>query len=70
MALNIDAKFEGRLTCAFKNDMKNLPNFHKLENSHFVLESKMGELNQNKTSKQQDQSDAVRKLFLTSEINE
>ena len=23
MALKIDAKFEGKLTCAFKNDMKN-----------------------------------------------
>ena len=29
MALNIDAKFEGKLTCAFKNDMKNLANFHQ-----------------------------------------
>ena len=29
MALNIDAKFEGKLTCAFKNDMRNLANFHK-----------------------------------------
>ena len=27
MALNIDAKFEGKLTCAFKNDMENLGNF-------------------------------------------
>ena len=27
MALNIDAKFEGKLTCAFKNDMRNLTNF-------------------------------------------
>ena len=25
----IDAKFEGKLTCTFKNDMKNLPNFHR-----------------------------------------
>ena len=24
MALNIDAAFEGKLTCAFKNDMRNL----------------------------------------------
>ena len=24
MALNIDRTFEGKLTCAFKNDMKNL----------------------------------------------
>ena len=29
MALNIDVKFEGKLTCAFKNDMKNLANFHQ-----------------------------------------
>ena len=28
MALNIDAAFEGKLTCAFKNDMRNLANFH------------------------------------------
>ena len=27
MALKTDAKFEGQLTCAFKNDMKNLTNF-------------------------------------------
>ena len=26
-ALKIDAKFEGKLACAFKNDMKNLANF-------------------------------------------
>ena len=29
MALNIDAKFEEKLTCAFKNDMRNLANFHQ-----------------------------------------
>ena len=29
MALNIDATFEGTLTCAFKNDKKNLANFHR-----------------------------------------
>ena len=29
MALNIDATFEGELTCAFKNDMKDLANFHQ-----------------------------------------
>ena len=28
MALNIDSTFEGKLTCAFKNDMSNLANFH------------------------------------------
>ena len=41
MALNIDAKVEGKLTCAFKNDMKNSANFHRLKNSDFILESKM-----------------------------
>ena len=54
-----DPKVEGKLICAFKNDMKNLANFHKLKNSDFILESKMSELNQNKNSKQPDQSDAV-----------
>ena len=29
VALNIDATFEGRLTCAFKNDMRNFANFHQ-----------------------------------------
>ena len=29
MALKSDAKFEGKLTCAFKNDMRNLANFHQ-----------------------------------------
>ena len=47
MALKIDAKFEGKLSCAFKTDMRNLANFHKLKNSDFILESKM-KLNQNK----------------------
>ena len=51
MALKIDAKFEGKLTCAFKNDMRNLVNFHRLKNSDFMLESKMAELNQNQNSK-------------------
>ena len=27
MAQNIDATFEGKLTCAFKNDMRNLMNY-------------------------------------------
>ena len=30
MALKIDAKFEGKLTCAFKNDKRNLANFYWL----------------------------------------
>ena len=59
MVLKIDAKFEGKLTRVFKNDMKNLTNFHGLKNSDFILESKMAELNQNKNSKQPDGPDAV-----------
>ena len=37
MALKIDAKFKGKVTCAFKNDMRNLANIHtlKLMNSKF-----------------------------------
>ena len=30
MGLKIDAKFKGKVTCAFKNDMKNLANMHRL----------------------------------------
>ena len=29
MTLDSDAKFEEKLTCAFKNDMTNLANFHQ-----------------------------------------
>ena len=54
MALKIDAKFEGKLTCAFKNEMRNLANSHRLKNSDIILESKMAELNQNKNLKQLD----------------
>ena len=70
VVLKIDAKFEGRLTWAFKNDMKNLANFHRLKNSDFILETKMVELYQNKNLKQLDQPDAVWKLYFTLEINE
>ena len=31
MALKIDAKFKGKVTCAFKNDMRNLGNMHRLK---------------------------------------
>ena len=31
MSLKIDAKFEGKLICAFKNDMRNLANLHWLK---------------------------------------
>ena len=44
--------------------------FHRLKNNDFILESKMMELNQNKNSKQPDQSDAVWKAYFTLEINE
>ena len=47
-------KCEGKLTCTFKIDMRNLADFHRLKNSDFILESKMAELNQNKNSKQAD----------------
>ena len=29
MVLNIDVKFGGKLTCAFKEDMRSLANFHQ-----------------------------------------
>ena len=59
MELMTDVKFEGKLTLAFKNDMKNLGNFHTLKNSDFILESKMAKLNQNKNSKQPGRLDTV-----------
>ena len=59
MALKIDAKFERKLTCAFKNDMKNLADFDRLNNSDFILENKMVELNQNRNSKQPDRPDVL-----------
>ena len=70
MALKIDPKFEGKLTCAFKIDMRNSANVHRLTISDFILESKIAELNQNQNSKQPDQTDAAWKLHFTSEINE
>ena len=63
-------KSEGKLTCPFKNDMRNLGNFHRLKNNGFILESKIAELNQNKNSKQLDGPDAVRKLHFTLQIYE
>ena len=52
MPLKYNAKFKRKLTCAYKNDMKNLANFHRLKNRDFILESKMGEIDQNGDSKQ------------------
>ena len=42
MALNIDATFEGKLTCAFKNDMRNLANFHQSMFESLKTETLMG----------------------------
>ena len=42
MALKIDVKFEGKRTCSFKDDMRNLANFHRLKNSNFIWESNGG----------------------------
>ena len=39
-----------KLTCAFKTNLRNLANFHRLKNSAFILKSKMGEQNKNKNS--------------------
>ena len=47
MTMKIGANFEGKLTCAFKNDTRHLTNFHRLEKSDFILESYMVELNRN-----------------------
>ena len=58
-ALNIDAKFEGKMTCAFKNDMRNLANFHRLKSSDFNSESKMAELNKNKNLIQPNRPNAM-----------
>ena len=59
MTLKIDANFKGKVTCAFKNDMRNLANVHRLKNSDFILESKMMKLNQNNNSKQSNPPDVV-----------
>ena len=59
------AKSEGKMTCSFKNDMKNLTNFHRMKNSNFILESKIAVLDQNKKSKQPDRPDAAWKLQFT-----
>ena len=41
----------------------------KLQNSDFIIESKMAKLNQNKNS-EPDQQNAVWKLYLTLKINQ
>ena len=42
MALNIDASIEGKLTCAFKNDMRNLANFHQTMFASLKIQALMG----------------------------
>ena len=42
MALNIDAKFEGKMTCAFKNDMRNLANIHQTTFESLKIRTFMG----------------------------
>ena len=44
MALNVDAKFEGKVTCTFKNDMRNLANFHQSTFESVKIETLMGSL--------------------------
>ena len=70
MALKIDANFKGKLTCAFKIDMRDLANFHSLKNSDFILQNKIVEENQNENLKELDRPHAVRTLYFTLEINE
>ena len=64
IALKIDAKFAGNMTCVFKNYVRNFSIFHRVKNRDFILESKMVQINQNQNSKQLDRPDAARKLIL------
>ena len=41
-ALKIDAKLEGKLTCVFRNDMKNLANFQQSTFESLKLGTLMG----------------------------
>ena len=65
MTLKINAKFEGKMTCSFKTDMRNFASFHRLKNCDFILESKMAEVDQSQNLKQPDRQDAARKLYFT-----
>ena len=40
MALKIDAKFERKLICAIKNDMRSFANFHGLKNSREIFNTR------------------------------
>ena len=39
VALKIDGKFEGKLTCAYKNDMRNLTNLHRLKKMNSTFDT-------------------------------
>ena len=42
MVLKIDATFQGKLTCAFKNDVRNLANFNQSMFESFKIGTLMG----------------------------
>ena len=42
LTLNIDAKFEEKLTCAFKTDIRNLGNFHQRKFESLKIGTLMG----------------------------
>ena len=42
MTLNIDAKVEGKMTCAFKNYTRNLANFHQSTFESQIIGTLMG----------------------------
>ena len=42
MALNTDAKIQGKMTCDFKNDMSNLANFHQSKFESIKIGALMG----------------------------
>ena len=48
MELNIHATFEGKLTCAFKNDRRNLTNFHQSKFESLKIGTLMGSFYQKK----------------------
>ena len=45
MVLNTDAKFEGKMTCVFKNDMRNLASFHQSMFGSLKIGTLMGSFN-------------------------
>ena len=42
IVLKIDAKLEWKLICAFKNNMRNLANFHRLKKKQFCFRNENG----------------------------